>query len=95
MSTWSGTNRAMGSVIAGGQTLSLLLTLIATPVIFSWLDDLAHSRLAGFLGAILRWPMAAMDRLVSRKRPEQPPVVPTTGEPAPGDTGVRRIRSGT
>lgn len=39
----SGTNRAMSSVIIGGQTLSLLLTLIATPVVYSFFDDLAHS----------------------------------------------------
>lgn len=64
----SGTNRAMASVIAGGQTLSLLLTLVATPVIFTWLDDLRHSRLVALLGRALRWPMVTIDRLVSKKR---------------------------
>jgi HAE1 family hydrophobic/amphiphilic exporter-1 len=63
----SGTNRSMSSVIAGGQTLSLLLTLVATPVIFVWLDDLRHSRLVAFVGRALRWPLVTLDRLVSRK----------------------------
>jgi hydrophobic/amphiphilic exporter-1 (mainly G- bacteria), HAE1 family len=63
----SGTNRAMASVIAGGQTLSLLLTLVATPVIFTWLDDLRHSRVVALLGRAVRWPFTALDRLVSRR----------------------------
>jgi HAE1 family hydrophobic/amphiphilic exporter-1 len=39
------TNRAMSSVIIGGQVLSLVLTLVAIPVIYSLFDDLARLRL--------------------------------------------------
>ena len=46
----SGTNRSIGVLVVGGQSLCLLLTLLAVPVFYSLFDDLARSRVWSRLG---------------------------------------------
>src|SRR5690606_18104538 len=48
----SGFNRAIAGIVVGGQSLALLLTLVAVPTIYTWLDDVqgVSSRLASSLG---------------------------------------------
>lgn len=60
------TNKAISGVVIGGQTLSLLLTLLATPVAYSIFDDVAHLRL-------FRWWRSAAPQKASLQ-PESPPL---------------------
>ncbi|MBP1607172.1 MAG: acriflavin resistance protein, partial [Acidobacteria bacterium] len=62
----SGTNRAIGFVIIGGQTLVLVLTLVVTPVAYSMFDDASK---VGVWGRVYEWAVRVAGRLAARVRP--------------------------
>ena len=57
----AGTNRSIGVLVVGGQSLCLLLTLLAVPVFYSLFEDASENRL-------WREPLLFVQRVVARVR---------------------------
>ncbi len=83
--------RSIAIVVIGGQTLSLLLTLIATPVAYSLLDDLRlTSRWRQFVTSTST-PRTRLKRMFSKK---VEPVLETVVESGKGGEDDKPVRAG-
>jgi HAE1 family hydrophobic/amphiphilic exporter-1 len=58
----SGTNRSIGVLVVGGQSLCLLLTLLAVPVFYSLFDDLARSHVWARIAELINGSLVRLRR---------------------------------
>ena len=61
----SGTNRSIGVLVVGGQSLCLLLTLLAVPVFYSIFDDLAEFRVFRYVTRFSEWLFGGIKRRIA------------------------------
>ncbi len=58
----SGTNRSIGVLVVGGQSLCLLLTLLAVPVFYSLFDDASEWHIFRRIGQVSDWLFGGLKR---------------------------------